>query len=204
MNAKIVLGIIIPAVIIIILTIISSLDIGFSAQNTYTHDLDFDDIFTNSQVRNSIEIGKVTITNDYFLPKRYDLPAITACLVDEDKEKQIQDVGSVSYSEGDSESYGSTDLYYYGGSNNNPTSVEIGAHEKKTVRLYLYPTSINTYDYSNLNKTEEEIVLETYGDYDSLILIEGSKSTSPYGYGYASCYSFSQSELDDGIKISLK
>lgn len=198
MNLKIFFGIIIPAVLIVILTIISSIDAGFSVDRTFIHDLNVQEVFENGNLRSSIEIGKIRLENDYFLPKRYEISYTTACLVDEDGTKEPQDAGYLSYSEGDSSSnYGYYDSYSY--SSGQETSIEIGADKSKTVKIYLNPQNLYAYEYGS-NLTQQEIIIQKYGDYDALVLVESGRNT----YNYNSCYSLSESELEDGTRISLK
>lgn len=202
MKLKLIFGVAIPALIIVLLTILSSLDVGFSVHKEFAKKLTIDDIFVNSTLRNQIEVGEVVLTNGYFMPKRYELPGTYACLVDNDKVKQSQNAGYLTYSEGDSQYPGNNyydSYYYYNYNQRSGTSVEIGSNAEKRVKIYLHPEGISAYSYDS-TKTQQELLLDNYGDYDVLVFIENSDKPTYYN----DCYSLTQSQIDAARKISLK
>ncbi len=204
MKLKIILGIIIPVIIILVLAILGSLDIGFKAEHVYDKQLTLSDMFSEGNLRQHIKIGEIRITNDYFMSKRYNLPRLKACLVDKEAGKQIIDAANVFYSEGDY-TYNNDIIYpdYYGRSGV-PQSVQIESNGNKTVYVYLQPTiNVNYYDYNNPNdpkstSTVQQRLLQQYGEYDEIVLIEQEKNYQNYN-----CYNFDQSQIQKSVHISL-
>lgn len=199
MKLKIILGIIIPVIIIIVLAILGSLDIGFKAEYDYEKQLTLNDLFSDGSLRQHIKVGEIKITNDYFMSKRYNLPRLHACLVDKEAGKQIADAANVFYSEGDY-TYNNDIIYpdYYGRSGV-PQSVEISSNGNKTVYVYLQPTiNVNYYENEEDKLTPMQRLTQQYGDYDEIVLIEQEKNYQNYN-----CYNFDQSQIEKGIHISL-
>jgi len=136
----------------------------------------------------TVKIGEIILTNEHFLAKRSDLPNLGACLVDEDWSSRPLDAGNVVYSEGD---FGPDSEFYY--DNNNERSIEIGAREEETVRVYIEPS----YIFQRQNYSE---LVEAYGSYDNLVVYEKEKNR---GYYYDQCGSLDESVLEEGVKIDL-
>ena len=211
MKLKLILGIIIPLVIIVVLAMLGSLDIGFEAKKSFEKKLTLDDMFVDGNLRQTVKVGEIKLTNDYFLGKRYDLPKYKACLVDRESLKPKMDAANVVYSEGDY-TYEKDIIYdsnYYGRSGA-AQSVQVDSNSNKTVYIYLNPTIyVDTYryDYTNPNnpkaitKTFQESLLEQYGAYDEIVLVENKKTT---GYNYASCSNFQEGDIINGVHISLR
>jgi|SRR3989344_1995157 len=186
MKLKVIFGIIIPIFIILFLVILASINIGFSADEKFVSTLRYNDIYESGQIKNQIQIGEIKIENDYFLPKRYILPYLVACLNDNEENKPRVYAGQVSYSEFDIPS----DQY-----NSYPSqvdrSIELGISEKKEIKVLLSP------DY-NLRYNTIDQLLNNYDQYDSLILAESSSSNY-----YNACQSLTSEELEKATSIAL-
>ena len=200
MKFKIIFGIIIPLLTIIVLVTLGSLNIGFSVKKDFVTKLTLKDIFEESQLRNSIKIADITLENDYFLGKRYELPRLGICLDDKEGNLQRINAGNLQYSEGDYDyergdfvyqtSYKSYP-YYYGGYNE-ARNIQIKANEKKSIRVFLQPS----YEFGYKNYTQ---LLEQYGEYDALLIFEiGNKYTS-----YYDCSNIDQETLDKATAIPI-
>lgn len=192
MKIKIILGIILPLILILGLAILGSVDVGFSVEKQFVHQITIKDVFSEKQLKNTIKLGDINIENQYFLGKRYDLKPLTACLIDKENVKQRMNAGSVSYSEGD---YNPTEVVVYNYYNTKQErSVEIPANGKKTISIYLNPSYAYYQNYSQL--------LEQYKDYDEIVLVE-QKPQKFGSYYNQDCYSFQQADIDSGINIPL-
>lgn len=199
MKLKIVLGIIIPVIVILVLAILGSLNIGFKAEYDYEKQLTLNDMFSEGNLRQHVKVGEIRITNDYFMSKRYNLPRLKACLVDKEAGKQIVDAANVFYSEGDY-TYNKDIIYpdYYERSGV-PQSVQVSSNGNKTVYIYLQPTLYtNYYDPDSPGLTPQQRLIQEYGEYDEIVLIEQEKN-----YQHYNCYNFDQSQIAKGAHISL-
>ena len=190
MNFKLIFGIFIPLVVIISLVFLSGIDIGFSIEKETEKFVQFNSLFTNQYgAKNSIPVQTITITNDFFMSKRFELPKLTVCLSDKEGLKQRQNL-QVKYSEG-KYSKGSdvpifSDLVYGYSSYSSAQGVDIPANGKKQVKILVEPLYIgNAYSYA---------------DYDELLLIQ-PKGNKPYSY--SSCYNLDSKELDNAIHINI-
>lgn len=195
MKAKIIFGIIIPALVILTLSILASSTQGFSAKTEFIDQITLTDVFHDSQLRNSVKVGEISLANDYFLAKRHTLNPLTACLVDKDHAKSILDAGTITYSEGDYDLNKDSLIYSsYNYNYNQPQSVEIPAHGAKKVAIFINP-SYNYYEnYSQL--------LEQYKEYEELVIVNQQKQDNYYGYGQG-CYSLQEADLESGEHILL-
>jgi hypothetical protein len=190
MNKKLILGIILPVVIIITLAIVGSLNIGFSAERSLYQTISLKDLSKEGNVYNSLKIGNLVLNNTYFLGKRYEAAALTACLVDSENGRTPIRAGNVFYSEGDSQV---TDGSYYDYYNDGTKSIEVGANSKKTVGIFMSPDyQFNWKNYSQL--------LEDYAGYDSILVIEGP---STYSNRYSDCSDINLENNANITKISL-
>jgi hypothetical protein len=195
MKYRIIFGVAIPIVVIVLLAIFGSLNIGFTVNENYKTEITSAEFYDYEDgVKQYIEIGSVDFENEYFLPRRYTLPALKACLIDKDNNKKGIDAGTISYSEGDL-TYGSREVIYtYTPSKE--YSIEISTDESKEVKIYLAPS------YIFKNKPGTQLKNE-YGDYDAIILLEDQRSVYR---GSTSCYSLTPAKISEAvaeIKISL-
>jgi len=75
MNQKL-YGVIVPMTVLVVLVILSLLPVGFSVQVITPESVHFE---------GRIVLQEVRVVNDYFLPRRYELPVQTICLYDADR-----------------------------------------------------------------------------------------------------------------------
>ena len=167
------------------LVILSTANIGFSLEKQDVDSVQFSSLFVDkNSPKNNIPIQTITITNDFFLSKRYELPKMIVCLNDKEGIKEIQNI-QVKYNEG-SYTRGSDvpifdelffDYNYY-----SKQSIELPTESKKQVKILIEPKYLYNYD------TE----IDSYREYDELLLIE-SKDTNRYSYN--SCQSLESKEM---------
>lgn len=204
MKFKIIFGIALPVIIIVILVILGSLDIGFSVKKKFIDKLSLQDIFTQDyQIKNAIKIADITLENNYFLGKRYDLPGLGICLDDIEGNHPRIEAGSLLYGEGQYNYekggfiYQETDMYrsypYYGSNRAEAKNIQIGANEKKNIRIFLQPS----YQFAYRNYTE---LIQQYKEYDSLLIFETDNNRNLY---YA-CNDLDQETLDKAISIPIE
>lgn len=196
MRLKIIFGIVIPVVIIIILTVLGSLKIGFSVRTDYVDSLVFQDYFVEAGFQTNVRIGEVKVTNDYFLGKRYELVSLGACMVDKSEGKPDVSAGTVSYSKGDYSL--EKDLIY--GNSVRTRSVEVGAYGAETVTMYLQ-TSYN-FRYTNYSDFARQ-----FGDYDELVIYElgerGSRAILSPIINFGSCGDLDDLEITARIPLVI-
>lgn len=194
MNIKLLLGIFIPLIVIILLIVLSSGNIGFSVEKETEKSVLFNSLFVNQyQPRDNIQIQTITLNNDYFMSRKFELPRLIVCLSDKEGVKQRENI-QVRYSEG-KYSTGSDvpifeDLYYDSYAYYSSTqSIEVAANGKKQVKILIEPKYL--YDYQNINN---------YKEYDELLLIQtkGGKR-----YGYNSCLNLESRELESAARIDI-
>jgi len=193
MNIKLALGILLPLALIVFLVILSTANIGFSLEKQDVDSVQFSSLFVDkNSPKNNIPIQTITITNDFFLSKRYELPKMIVCLNDKEGIKEIQNI-QVKYNEG-SYTRGSDvpifdelffDYNYY-----SKQSIELPTESKKQVKILIEPKYLYNYD------TE----IDSYREYDELLLIE-SKDTNRYSYN--SCQSLESKEMYSATHILI-
>lgn len=188
MKYKIIFGIAIPIFLIILIAVLASSNNGFSAKSSYVTQLNLGDVYSEGKVKNLVEVGKIEIKNDYFLPKRYSLPLMQACLFDKEGVKQPTEAGSVEYNEGDY-NYNSYESISYKDSRNE-RSVEIGTNTNKTVKIFIRP--------SYMYYSEKAKLLEEYSAYDEIILVPLTNSRS-----YYNCYNIQTNVVGGEVHISF-
>ncbi len=208
MNLKIVFGIIVPSVIIVLLAVFASLDIGFSVEESYPKQISISsEVFQNGQIKTAVKIGEIDITNDYLFSKRYDLQQLRACLIDNSKVKENIDAGTLEYSGGDYPLNEGLVYDYYGNSERN---VQIGAYANKKVKIYLRPSDYFNYgklgyrtQTPNLGTNYSDLISE-YGQYDELVIIKVENSGTRLAYArYSNCYDLNDETLSKAIHIQL-
>lgn len=200
MKYKIIFGIIIPLLLATTLIVLTSLNVGFGIEKNFIEKINLQDIFTDDyQIKNSIKIADIIIQNDYFLSRRYELPRLGICLDDKEGNSQRINAGNLQYGEGDYDYERGDFLYqttyksypYYYGGYNEARNIQINANEKKSIRIFLQPA----YNFMYRNYTQ---LLEQYGNYDALLVVElGDK------YDYYNCADIDQSTLNKAIAIQI-
>jgi len=191
MKPKIIFGIILPAIVIFLIIIFASLNLGLNIKYNFKEELTNNDIYNNGILSSKIPLGTVDIKNEFFLPARYDFPYNVVCLVDYDNALPALTAGSLSYS--DSGKNYNYDQYSYLYSNYATFSTDVGLSEAKTVDIYLIPT------YEFTSKTGDQL-LKDYGDYDKIVLMNYNSRN----YNYNPCITFDNSDFSSGKSIELQ
>jgi len=192
MNLKIILGIFLPLSLILFLVILSTANIGFSLEKQDVASVKFSSLFVNKANSKNIPIRTITITNDFFLPRKYELPKLRVCLNDKEGIKSPIDV-VVKYQEGTYSRESNLPLFdeiFFGYGRHSRQSIELPAGSKKQVKIlvepkiiYNYGTKINSFKY-----------------YDELLLIESEDNS---GYSYTSCRKLDRKEIDSAAHIRI-
>ena len=181
MRFKIIFGIILPILIIILLTFVVNLG-QVSIKKDFVKQIVLSELFENGKLKDSIKVGSIEISNDYYLPKREDLKLLGVCLRDTKSNVPITEVGTAEYSEGD---LPYSQDYTYKPSQDR--SVQVKGGESKTVNVYVRPS----YNFNYLNYTQ---LYNQYRDYDELVIFE--KDESPNNYPYTNHRNYYCSDLD--------
>lgn len=183
MNIKLVLGVIIPLVIIGVLATLSNSKSGFIVDKQSVESVDFNSLFTNSYGPTAnIPLQTITISNDFFLPRKYQLPTAIVCLNDK-KGVMQRTTMQAGYSEGVSSPNSDVPIFYdlsvnsYG---SNEKSLEMPANSKKQVKLMA--ASIYSYDNTKQN----------YQSYNEILVVIPKKTPTDY---YNGCAGLSSEDL---------
>lgn len=193
MNIKIALGIFLPLVLIILLVVLSSVNVGFSIDKETVQSIQFDSLFTvQIGAKSNIPIQTITLNNNFFMPKRYELTKIIVCLNDKEGLKNRENL-NVKYSEGTYSRSSDVPIFdevffdysYYG-----RQSIELPGSSKKQVKILVEPKQLYRY----------EETINSYRDFDEILLIE-SKDNKLYRYN--SCSNLETKELDSAIHIQI-
>lgn len=189
MKLKLLLGIFLPLVLIIVLVILSTARMGFSVATEMVKSIQFNDLFVvHNSPANARLLQTITITNDFFLPRKYELPELIVCLSDTEGIKGPTSL-QVKYAEG-SYSRGSNapffDEIFLDYNSYYRQSIELPAKSKKQVKVLVEPQ----YLYAEI---------QSFKEYDELLLIH-SKSNKNY---YGSCSDLAGEELSTAIHIPI-
>ena len=198
MSVKLVLGIFLPVILIVALVILSSANIGFSVKKETVQSVQFNDLFVDViSPKDVVLIQTITITNDFFLPKKYELPRISVCLNDKEGAKEATNL-RVRYNEGsytrgfDAPVF---DEIFFDYNMYSKQSVNLPANSKKQVKVLVGPQNV----YSSSDDAQSS--KEQYKPYDELLLIQ-QKDTTNY-YDYSNCGNFGSEELDNAIHVPI-
>jgi hypothetical protein len=196
MRWKIILGIFLPLVIIINLAILGTLNINFTVDENYVNSISLEEITSSGSITKTVKLADITLDNDYFLSKRYSLPPLGACLIDNEGTKQNLNAGIVEYSEGNYDPLNGEPIFEtYSYRSSKGRSIQIGSHEQKKINIFLTPA------YNFKNKKQEQI-LNDYGNFDSLLIFE--IDNSPFGRNYfTSCTRIDQQTINNAKRIPL-
>ena len=206
MKYKIILGIILPLLLAIALIILASSNTGFSVKKDFLNKLTFQEVFGNSEnypPGQQLKIAEITIENNYFLGKRYELLPLGICLDDKEGQLPRLNAGNLQYNEGEY-NYETGDFifstekslaypYYYDSYNREEKNIQISAYSKKKIRLFLQ----SSYNFGYRNYTE---LLKQYGNYDALLIFEINNKYNSYAY----CNNLDQETLDKAIAIPIE
>lgn len=190
MNLKLSFGIFVPLALVFVLIVLSTADIGYSVSKETVDSLRYSDLFVERHdsmkyvnPMESVPVQTIAVVNDFFLPKKYELPRLSACAVEGDGLKPPMQL-NVRYMEGtystnDKQGF---DMYDRFGSRQ---GVDIPAYSEKQVRILVTKTVVNQgFDSKSPN-----------AKYDSLLLIESD--------GYTSCYNLESKDMESAIRIPL-
>jgi len=198
MKFKIIFGIILPVLIILSITILGSLGPGFDVKENFDSTIAAKEVFKQNYGSTAIRIGEIKITNDYFLPKRYEAGSFLVCAYDKENTRPIKMIGALFYNEGEfSENLRSADISslqyssmpygYYNGYRNYKTSIELDPKESKTLQVYLSSNDYY-YDYNTKNSNR---------DYDQLLVVRQTQNAK------LSCESLSSENIASALKIDI-
>ena len=203
MNAKLIVGIILPLVVIIVLVALSSVEVGYSLETSNEEEIQFEKLFSDTYRASEITVQTIRIKNDYFLPKKIELPRIIVCLNDREGLLKKQNM-NVRYNEGSSAEIPEAPILseiiesrpYYGyGSYADRRNVEVPAHSTRDVKVMVQPTN-NYYNYDT-----------QYGDYeyDEVLIVEPKedKNNLYYSYSYDSCASLNDRDFENAVSIPI-
>lgn len=191
MNFKLLLGIFVPLIVAVALVILSSINIGLSVEVETEKSVQFNSLFTYQyDQKDNVLIQTITIDNDYFLPRKFELPVIIACLNVKEGLSRRTDM-QVKYSEGKYASGSDIpffqDLFYDSYSYRSPAqSIEIPANGKKQLKVLVVPK----YVYSDQ--------IDSYKGYDELLLVQSKEKR---GYAYNLCQDLYGTELENAVHI---
>lgn len=184
MNIKLYLGILLPLVVIVILVVLSNSNIGFSVERENAETISFSSLFSGqSAPRDNVLVQTITMNNNFFMPRRFALPKLIACLNDKEGVKKSEML-QARYSDADSQTqvYGGISGYYSAGQ-----SIELPANSKKQVKVLIDSKYV----------TDTAILL--YAAYDEVLLIEAKENRQ----SRISCTNLEAEELDSAIHVNI-
>ena len=195
MNIKLILGIFLPSLVIISLVVLSSSNVGFSVLKETVKSVKFDSLFIKEARKGSPLLQVITIKNNFFIPRRFELPRLIACLNDKDGLNPRENV-EIKYIQGYSSENNThifDDIVY---NSYFPTqSIEISDGE-----MYFSVIARPRFSYSHFNKHSDYVnSLFAVKDYDELLLIK-SKGSDNY---YNSCADLDEKKLKQAVHIEI-
>jgi hypothetical protein len=159
MNRIHVVGFFFPLAVVIALVILSMNQAGLSVETKTVDSVGL----SGSQGRQTHLLQVITVTNDYFLPRRYELPRLTACLYDKDGLNRIQTI-NLRYTDGEV----ADGRYPY--VNLPAKTIEIPAYSSKKASLF-----IDTYFYSDISGYDEILLIETGEAYIDCYILDNNR-----------------------------
>ncbi len=181
---------------------LSALPVGFTFDSKSIDSVKLSDLVDGKH----IVLHESTISNNFFLPKKFALDGMTACLYDPSGVSAPTYL-SAAYAKS-SEGRGLAPSFdeIFVGSNPREVGVEFAAFETQKVLLvansqsYRYPKPVMPVD-AKINSSEERLNLENYyKGFDEILLISAKKSKRDY----FSCYDLTKEEVDGALKIMIK
>ncbi|OGI14750.1 hypothetical protein A3K63_02640 [Candidatus Micrarchaeota archaeon RBG_16_49_10] len=181
-----------PLLAVIALIFLDGNSFGLSVKDETAMSLGYNSIsMTSMSYDSGTPVARtLTISNDYFLPRKVEIPRVVGCLSDKEGISAWAAL-RVTYIE-ESPPYGTKepidipDSDYY-----NPSSrlfVEVPAHGEKRVSIL-----VRVYDY--FDKT-------TYGDYDEVLLFEANPQ-GRYFDSYTYCQDLDGTSLEKAVHIPI-
>jgi len=193
MNLKLILGIFLPAILILLLVILSTANIGFSLEKKTVESIQFNSMFIDQNTTlTNIPVETITIINNFFLSKKYELPTLFACLHDKEAIKEIKTI-QVKYNEGSYMSGSDIPIFdeiFFDYNYYSRSTINLPAESKKEVKILIQPTILYSYNSE----------IDSYKEYDEILLIESNKDN---GYYYDYCRSLQSEDLNSAAHILI-
>lgn len=191
MKKKFLFGIVIPLIIVVLLVAVGSTGIGFSVRKQAEQSVDY---HTLVAAQESVLVQTITLTNTFFIPKRYELPGIILCLNDKDGAKPRKELG-VSYSEVSRRLDSPTpilDGLFFDYEYSVKQGIDIPSKNVKEVKVFAH---LNAFSYDDA---------ESYSGYDEVLLVvmEGNRKQS-YGFYGDACERLESSDLEKAEHIPI-
>lgn len=205
---KNILGIIIPLILTIVIISLSVSNIGYNYQTQTVSSIKLSDLFPGQK---AIQLQEITVTNDFIMPKGIELPALTACLYNQ-QYNQVEQL-TLEYREVDfrEEAKPTLDYAVLPYEMKNQQSFDIEIFETKKLQLVLYPSGDYRYKpipngdvyYSTKPSFPQQDyyyneTVQRYKQYfanTDLLLVENTE--------YNGCYSLTAEQKNTAIKIKL-
>lgn len=192
MSSKILFGIIIPSLLIVVLVVFGSWDVGMSVRKFSVASASRAELLSTGG-NDEILLQTITIVNDYFLSKQYEVTYHVACLHDFEEGASLRAL-SLYYSEATLREENSAAVFGSSRSISNWRSnwVSIPAGATKQVKMFIKPYLRN----------------QDIQQYDEILLIERKQQNgrdsmlyeSSYIYG---CEGMTPDELDRAVRIAI-
>ncbi|MFH1506706.1 MAG: hypothetical protein ABIE94_07035 [archaeon] len=180
------------AIVIIVLLILHSIQIGMTVKITTPTSVSRDDL-EDYGVSKRIILQTINIDNDYFLPRNYELPRTRVCIYDSTT-LNGQELYSNYVSDGGFQSY----------PDNINGRIEVEAHGTKMVTL---ETNKDSYPHA---VPIEEGGKSGLSEFDKILLVpvqdpgaSGNGFTPYYDQYYVNCYSLTQEDVSKSVQIDL-
>jgi hypothetical protein len=193
MDRRLLFGVVLPLLFIFVLVLLGNASIGFSVERETEKSVQFDSLFVSqSHLKSNVPIQTVTLNNDFFMPRKFELPRLVICLNDKEGNKAKENI-RVKYSEGTYTKGSDVPIFdeiffdYYSYSRH---SIELLPYSKKQVQISVEPKSLYDYDKA----------INTYKVYDELLLIELKDGPR---YLYNVCGDLGTEELDSAVHITI-
>lgn len=185
MNIKIALGIFLPLILAIFLTFVSASEMGLTIESADVESVSFSSTADNDVVvsQNAVLVRTIHITNDFFLPRKVEIPRLLACLK---KGDVISDYGLLTLNYRESGfSVPSQDVYFRY-SFDSRSVVNMPSNSSKEILVYLEPSR-----YAHRGDS-----LETY---DAMVLVELKGSSR----GWVSCSNLDSNRIASVTEIPI-
>jgi len=187
---KLFIGIFIPLIIVIFLAVLSMSDIGYHVEKETKVSVNYGEVIQNTSSSRKVLIQTISLNNDFFLPRKFELPGIVACLNDKDNIRARESL-VVEYSEGEYlQGRGLLEEVFLPYTSTQKKTIDIKSNTKKQVKVYV--TSKYVYG-SRIN---------SYQDFDEILLVE-VKGDSNFLRIYSYCQRLTADDLVDAVHISL-
>lgn len=178
-------GVIIPLVLIVLIIVLSISNIGFKTDKDFVKSVNYNDLFKEGLIK-QINLAAVTVENDFFLPRSFELPRYFACLYDKDQKTSAEQL----FAQWDPVEVDKSELYY-----DQPSPVDISWFDKKQINLVAQSRG----PYYKLEPYIEQKNATDYSkEFDQILLVELPEDN--YGRG---CYDLNFNDVSNAIKIEI-